>query len=384
MFFNFGNSFRPDFHGSADDDDGSDDFPEHGNKDYYKILNVDEKAGEDEIKKAYRKLSMIHHPDKNGNTDESKHKFQEINQAYETLSKPNERRKYDMMRKFGNGGGDIGGLGGLFARQNGMGGGPGPNVEHIFHFGGPGGGGGGGGGGMGGGIHGLPDELLHVLFGLGGMGGMGGMGGPPGGPKVVFQGFHGNGGGGAGNGPRVVVQVQPPETIIKTISLSLEQSFTGCSFPLDIDRQIPDQDIVRIERETLHIQIPKGVLQGDTIILNECGNMNEAGMKGDIRILINILQHPIFKVEHLDLHIEKTITLKDALCGFNFEIQHLSGKVFQLSNKPGNIIKPDSIKTIPNLGIEKNGETGSIKIKFNVTFPESLTHEQADGISKCL
>jgi DnaJ family protein A protein 2 len=104
--------------------------------------------------------------------------------------------------------------------------------------------------------------------------------------------------------------------------------------------------------------------------------MNEVGMKGDVRIMINILQHQVFKVENLDLHIEKTITLKDSLCGFHFEIHHLNGRVFQLSNKPGNIIKPGSIKTIPNLGLEKNGETGVIKIKFNVEFPDTLTSEQ--------
>jgi DnaJ family protein A protein 2 len=141
---------------------------------------------------------------------------------------------------------------------------------------------------------------------------------------------------------------------------------------------------VRIERETLHVQIPKGVLQGDSIILNEYGNMNEVGAKGDVRIMINILQHAVFKVENLDLHIEKTISLKDALCGFHFEIHHLNGRVFQLSNKPGNIITPGKIKTIPNLGLEKNGETGSIKIKFNVEFPDSLTEEQIHVLSRGL
>jgi DnaJ-class molecular chaperone len=75
-------------------------------KDYYKILGVDEKANEDEIKKAYRRMSMLHHPDKNGNTDESKQKFQELNNAYEVLSEANKRRTYDNMRR---GGGGVGG-----------------------------------------------------------------------------------------------------------------------------------------------------------------------------------------------------------------------------------------------------------------------------------
>lgn len=368
MFFNFGPGFVD------DENDNDSDKPQ---EDYYKVLGVDEKTGDDEIKKAYRKLSMIHHPDKNGNTDESKKKFQEINQAYETLSDQNERRKYDMMRKMGGNGG--------FGR--------GPNMEHVFHFNSPG-------QGVGGAGAGIPDEILQMLFGLGRMqgrgGGMhgfpgmhGGMHGMPGGgPGMVFQAFHGNhahpnGPSGNGSTPRVV-PVQPPETIIKTVSLTLEQSYNGCTIPVEIDRQIPDNDIVRIERETLHVQIPKGVLQGDSIILNEYGNMNEVGAKGDVRIMINILQHAVFKVENLDLHIEKTISLKDALCGFHFEIHHLNGRVFQLSNKPGNIITPGKIKTIPNLGLEKNGETGSIKIKFNVEFPDSLTDEQLHALSRGL
>lgn len=376
MFFNFGPGF-------VDEDNDNDNDSDKPQEDYYKVLGVDEKTSDDEIKKAYRKLSMIHHPDKNGNTDESKKKFQEINQAYETLSDQNERRKYDMMRKMGG--------------NSGFGHGHGPNMDHVFHFNSPGQGAGGAGAG-------IPDEILQMLFGLGRMqggmqggmhgfpgmrgGGMhgGGMHGMPGGgPGMVFQAFHGNhphpnGSSGNSSTPRVV-PVQPPETIIKTVSLTLEQSYNGCSIPVEIDRQIPDNDIVRIERETLHVQIPKGVLQGDSIILNEYGNMNEVGAKGDVRIMINILQHAVFKVENLDLHIEKTISLKDALCGFHFEIHHLNGRLFQLSNKPGNIITPGKIKTIPNLGLEKNGETGSIKIKFNVVFPDSLTEEQLNALS---
>jgi len=332
-------------------------------KDYYKILGVDEKASEDEMKKAYRKMSMIHHPDKNGNTDESKQKFQELNNAYELLSDANKRRTYDMMRKGGGGGG-----GGM------------PNV---FHF---------GGGGVPPGMPpGIPEELLHMLFG-----GAAGGHGPGMGPKVVFQTFH-NGRMNGGfthqahsqqqqqqQAPPNVRVYQVPETIVKTVSLTLEQCYNGCSIPLEIDRQVPDNDIIKIEREMIHAQIPKGILQGDTIILNDCGHMNEVGMKGDVRIIINVLQHALFKVEHLDLTIEKTIPLKAALCGFDFEITHLNGRIFKLANKPGNVIKPGNIKTIPGLGLEKGGESGVLKIKFNVEFPDTLTPEQIQTLQQGL
>lgn len=371
MFFNFGGV--PFMGGGGGPEmffeDAPPTSPPNPDEDYYKTLGVDEKASEDELKKSYRRLSMLHHPDKNGNTDESKQKFQELNNAYETLSDGNKRRMYDMMRKGGGGGGP--GIPGSHP------------FEHVFHFGG------GGGGGMRQQFPpGIPEELLHMLFGQGHGGGPGGHGGP--GPKVVFQTFNP----GMRNPfqqhqqqhqsqapPRFQTQ---PESIIKTVSLSLEQCFNGCTIPIEIDRQIPDNDIVRIEKETIHAQIPKGVLQGDTIILNESGHMNEYGMKGDIRIIVNILQHPVFKVENLDLHIEKNIPLKLALCGFDFEINHLNGKVFKLANKPGNVIKPGSIKTIPGLGLEKNGETGSLKIKFNVEFPDTLSSEQIQALTNGL
>jgi len=362
-----GHGFGPEMFFESDDGFPHMNMDDNGidkDKDYYKILGIEEKANEDEIKKAYRKLSMIHHPDKNGNTDESKQKFQELNNAYATLSDANKRRTYDMMRKGGGVGGGIGGM---------------PNV---FHFGG-----GGGGGGTPGMPPGIPEEILHMLFGA-----SAGGHGPGLGPKVVFQTFHN----GRMNGgfttthhgqqqthqqPSPTVRVyQVPETIVKTVSLTLEQCYNGCSIPLEIDRQVPDNDIIKIERETIHAQIPKGVLQGDTIILNECGHMNEAGMKGDIRIIINVLQHTLFKVENLDLSIEKTIPLKAALCGFDFEITHLNGRIFKLANKPGNVIKPGSIKTIPSLGLEKGGETGVLKIKFNIEFPDTLTNEQIQAL----
>ena len=367
MFFNFpfgpghGAGPGPNIFFETGGNFGEDDFPFMNtndidkDKDYYKILGVDEKSSDDEIKKAYRRMSMLHHPDKNGNTDESKQMFQELNNAYAALSDANKRRTYDMMRKGGGGGG-------------------------FHHFGG----GGGGGGGVPPGFPpGIPEELLHMLFGAG-LGGGGAHHGHGPGPRVVFQSFNnGRPMGAQQHQPQQQQQQQPhvriyqvPETIIKTVSMTLEQCFNGCSIPLEIDRQVPDNDIIKIERETIHAQIPKGILGGDTIILTECGHMNEAGMKGDVRIVINVLQHPVFKVENIDLTIEKTVTLKSALCGFDFEITHLNGRIFKLANKPGSIIKPGSIKTIPGLGLEKNGETGVLKIKFNVEFPETLTMEQ--------
>jgi DnaJ family protein C protein 7 len=148
-------------------------------KDYYKILGVDKDAGESEIKKAYRKLAIVHHPDKNPDDETAHQRFQEIQEAHETLSDPQKRARYDSGEDlidpsdmFGGGGG--GGFGG------GMAGGIDPEIL-MQMFGGMGGGRGGGGGG-------------GFSFQSGGGGGgnpFGGMGGMPGGGGRRGQQFPG-------------------------------------------------------------------------------------------------------------------------------------------------------------------------------------------------
>ncbi|PSK38154.1 DnaJ subfamily C member 7 [Elsinoe australis] len=129
-------------------------------KDYYKILGVEKDAGDNEIKKAYRKLAIVHHPDKNPDDESAAERFKDIGEAYETLSDSEKRARYDS-------GEDL--------------------IDPSDMFGG-----GGGMGGMGGGMGGIPPEMLFNMFGGGG--GMGGMGGGGGGPQFHF----GGGGGGFG------------------------------------------------------------------------------------------------------------------------------------------------------------------------------------------
>ncbi|KAI9872777.1 MAG: hypothetical protein M1830_001207 [Pleopsidium flavum] len=128
-------------------------------KDYYKILGVEKDANDNEIKKAYRKLAIVHHPDKNPDNEEAAEKFKEIGEAYETLSDPQKRQRYDSgedlidpSEMFANMGG--GGMGG-FPMGGGGGGGVSIDPEMLFNMMGGGGGGGfrfstGGGGGAGG------------------------------------------------------------------------------------------------------------------------------------------------------------------------------------------------------------------------------------------
>jgi DnaJ homolog subfamily C member 7 len=126
-------------------------------KDYYKILGLEKDAGEQEIKKAYRKLAIVHHPDKNPGNADAEQKFKEIGEAYETLSDPQKRARYDS-------GEDL--------------------IDPSEMFGG-----GGMGGFNGGGVQIDPEMLFNMM---GGMGGMGGGGGGGGGPHFSFSSGGGN------------------------------------------------------------------------------------------------------------------------------------------------------------------------------------------------
>ena len=138
-------------------------------KDYYKILGVEKDASDNEIKKAYRKAAVQTHPDKNPDNPEAEKKFKDVGEAYETLSDPQKKERYDS-------GVDL------------------QDPGEMFGAGGsPFGGGMGGMGGMPGGVQIDPEMLFNMMGGSGGMGGMGGMGGGRGGgPTFTFS----TGGGG--------------------------------------------------------------------------------------------------------------------------------------------------------------------------------------------
>jgi len=86
----------------------------------------------------------------------------------------------------------------------------------------------------------------------------------------------------------------------------------------------------------------------------------------------------------LYLLYEKNISLKEALCGFTFEIKFINGKVYTLNNNSGNIISPEYRKIIPNMGITRENHTGNLIVIFHVEFPEKLTNEQIKNLADVL
>lgn len=317
-------------------------------EDYYKVLGVGEGASQDEIKKAYRKLSLLHHPDKNqGDAATAEAKFKNINEAYQVIGDETERQKYDMSRRnpFGNMGGNSPMSSGGHRVD--------PNDVFKMFFGSGGNGGG---------------------SGIPGMGMFGGMNGFPGGNIRVFQ-----------NGQQVNVNaLNKPPPIIKNVAISLEQAYKGDQIPVQIDRWLFEDGIRKLENETLYIPIAKGIDDKEIIILRERGNIMDTELKGDVKIIISIHNLTSFKRSGLNLHMEREITLKESLCGFEFIINHISGKQLRFKTEVGVPTRDGLVKSINGYGMERENNKGNLCIKFNVKYPDKLTSEQMTTLSAIL
>ena len=313
---------------------------------HYDTLKVSKNATPDQIKKAYRTLSLKYHPDRNGNSQEATANFQKINEAYEILGDPVKRQQYDMGGQFLGGGFDGG------------------NV-HFQHSAGP--------------------EDIHNLFSMFFNGGMP-MGGmhtfhevPGGGHDAHFfqaTGFPGGGG-------NFFQNLAKPPPIIKNIQLTFEQSFSGFSYPLEIERQ--NHTTKQHEKETIYVSIPRGIDENEIIIVKDKGHFINDAIRGDVKITIQLINNNLFKRYGLDLIYKKKISLKESLCGFSFEITHLNSKVLYLNNNTNRtIIKPNYKKLLPGMGFIRETNKGNLIIEFEIEFPDSLTEEQINEIEKIL
>lgn len=316
---------------------------------HYDTLGVPSNASDDEIKRAYRALSLKHHPDRGGD----KAKFQEISAANDILSDPDKRRQYDFECRMGAGGDPI---------------------SEMFRQAA------GGGGVRGGG----PVDIFSALFGMG-------LGGHDMGPGIhIFHGGHG--------GPEVMFQrmnsmnmnnmgefaMKPPPINI-TISMNLQQAFSGMSYPVEINRWVIQGDQKVFEKEVIYIPIPPGIDEREMIEIHDKGHIANPAVRGDVRISVEIENNTEFQRRGLDLHYRKVISLKEALCGFTFEIIHLNGKRICMNNTLNtSIIRPNSQKFVPDMGMIRGDARGKLVIEFEVEFPTSISEEQKEMLMKVL
>ena len=175
-----------------------------------------------------------------------------------------------------------------------------------------------------------------------------------------------------------------PDSINKTLEISLEQAFVGCILPIEIERCIQENNIRKQEVETLYVIIPKGVDNNELILLKNKGHVLSDILCGDVKVYIKVIGHDIFERNGINLIYNKNISLKESLCGFSFPIKHIDSINYIINNESGNIISNYYQKIIPNLGMEREEHRGNLIIKFMVEYPEKLSLDQVERLKEIL
>lgn len=353
-------------------------------RDYYEVLGVNKGASDDEIKKAYRKTAKKYHPDLNPDNPEAEAKFKECNEAYEVLSDPDKKARYD---QFGHAGVDPN-----FGAGNGFGGG----------FGGDG-------------------------FGFDGDIDLG----------DIFSSFFGGGFGGGGRNPNAP---QRGRDIQSSVSLTFEEAAKGCKKTIEVMRVMdcsecggsgsakgsspqtcPDcggRGVVSVQQRTplgvmstqrtcsrcggtgkiitnpcskcngkgkvrmkkkIDINIPAGIDNNQVVNVRGFGNDgSNGGPAGDLKVVVNIKKHAYFKRDGYDVWFDKHVSIVEATLGADVQIPTLDGNVelhIPAGTQPGEIFTLKGNKGIQRLNAMGRGDE---HVRVIVDIPKTVTDEQKE------
>lgn len=190
-----------------------------------------------------------------------------------------------------------------------------------------------------------------------------------------------------GSGMKVSVRQLGPSMIQQMQHACNECKGTGESIS-DKDRctQCKGEKVVQ-EKKVLEVHVEKGMQNGQKITFP--GEADEAPdtVTGDIVFVLQQKEHPKFKRKGDDLFVEHTLSLTEALCGFQFVLTHLDGRHLLIKSNPGEVVKPDQFKAISDEGMpmyQRPFMKGKLYIHFNVEFPDSLTPDQVQALEAVL
>jgi len=303
-------------------------------EDYYKILGLEKTASSEEIKKAYRKLALKYHPDKNPDNKEAEEQFKKISEAYAVLSDAEKRKQYD---SFGSD---------TFSQRY--------TQEDIFrNF-----------------------DINQILrdLGFGGLGGYGPAGGRTyrtGGrtrPYTTQGGFDPFGDLFGGQQQYSHVP-QKGQDLQYNLSITLEESVFGA------EKKIALQKADKVDE--LNIKIPKGINTGKKLRLTGKGNPGiDGGPPGDLYLNINVMPHPLFAREGNDIYVEKTINFSQAALGTTIEVATIDGSTKRIKVPPGT--QNNTRIRMKGYGAPglKGGTKGDQYVKINISVPKKLSEKQ--------
>ncbi|BEQ13305.1 DnaJ C-terminal domain-containing protein [Desulfoferula mesophila] len=306
-------------------------------KDYYKVLGVDKSASAEEIKKAYRKLALKYHPDRNKGDKEAEDKFKEINEAYAVLSDPKKKKEFDT---YGSSGFKQ-----RYSQEDIF---QGSDINDILR-------------GMG-----LGGDAFSQFFGGGGRGGFRTY--TTGGPHQGFGGFQqpfGGMGGAPAKGADLVYE----------LPVTLEEVFSGG------DKMVSYRLGQRTERVT--VKVPPGIESGKKLRLGGKGEPSPMGAPaGDLLIKINVLDHPQFKREGADLETTVTVPFSQAALGTSVEVATIEGKNLTVKLPKGT--QPGARLRLKGQGLPKfkGSGRGDLFVRVALEVPKRLSKEQKELLEK--
>ncbi len=311
-------------------------------KDYYSVLGVSRQATGDDLKKAFRKLAMKLHPDKNPGDKQAEDKFKEVNEAYDVLNDPKKRQMYD---QFGHAGPQAHGGAGPF--------GPGGPFQGGFQQGGF-----------------DPRQQGNEQF------------------QDMFSDFFGDffqgqyqgetqGGPGARRGPR-----QPREErgadLRYSLNITLEEGATGTEKRITFVRHRAGRE----DTAKLSITVPAGVKPGQRLKLRGEGDSPSANSKpGDLYVIVGFQDHILFKRKDNDVLMELPVSFVDALLGTSMEVPTLTGKAslnIPGGTHPGQIFRLKG-KGFPDIG---GYAPGDMLVKVVVDIPNTVSEEERAALEK--
>ncbi len=353
-------------------------------RDYYEVLGVSKSATEDDIKKAYRKLAMKYHPDRNSEDPKAEEKFKEASEAYEVLGDSDKRATYDRLGHAAFDGSAGGGFGG---------------------------------------------------FGGGGFGGFGGGGGGFGSAEDIFSAFFGNRGGGGGGQARQrrgsdlnyrmeLTLEEAVKGVKKTITFTAESTCQTCNGkgtenPSDVVTcsQCNGSGEVRMQQgffavsqpcpkchglgktvknpcktcqgsgveersRTLEVTIPAGIDHGQRIRITGEGEAGGVGAtNGDLYIEVYVKPHGVFKRDSADLYVEIPISFTEAALGKEVEVPTLDGRV---SLKVPEGTQSGKVLRLKGKGVKlpQGGMQGDLLVRIVVETPLNLTARQKEILNE--
>lgn len=287
-------------------------------KDFYQVLGVSRSSTEDEIKKAFRKLAMQYHPDKNPGDKKSEDKFKEVTEAYEVLSDPQKKAQFDQFGSVGEG---------FNFNRGGFKSGPqaGPDFQDAF------------------------GDIFGDLFGQ-------------------TQGRRSR--------PRKGADLR------YSMRLTLEEAAKGVERVIHFMRERNEKSV----ESKLSVKVPPGVRHEQKLRLSGEGDDSGPGsVAGDLYVFLEVIDHPLFKLEQDDILLDLPITFLQALKGDEIEVLTLTAKVM-IKIPPGS--SSGTTLRLKNKGFPRGGGLfGDMRIRLLIDIPDQLSREEQialDQLAKSL